>query len=165
MGHADRFVRISSEEGGIQSDVADVPARDVEPAKFGQIDSVGRRLDRENPSPDFSALQCVRKWKLHDEPQSPQKGGVKCALHVSRENGQATIGLHALEQIADFGVRIAIMAVLDFAALAEECVGLIEKQDGSPFLGRIEYAPQIFRRLADVFTNDLAEIDAVEVQG
>ena len=56
------------------------------------------------------------------------------------------------------------MAVFDLAALAEECIGLGEEKDGPPCRGGTEDSPQVFLRLADVLADDLAQIDAIEIE-
>ena len=56
------------------------------------------------------------------------------------------------------------MAVFDFSPFAEERVGFVEKKDRAAFFSRIEQAPQVFLRLADVLVHDRAEIDAEKVE-
>ena len=72
--------------------------------------------------------------------------------------------LHALQQIADLDVGVAVVAVLDLGALAEQRVRLVEEEDGPAAFGGLEHAAQVLFGLADVFTDHLAEVDAVEVQ-
>ena len=75
------------------------------------------------------ALHRAGKRKLSHKADAPQERWVKRLLHIRREDRESAIGLHALQQVADFDVRVAVVAVSDFAALAEERVGLIEKQN------------------------------------
>ncbi len=56
------------------------------------------------------------------------------------------------------------MAVLDFTTLAKERIGLVEQQDSPAFVGRIEYSSQVLLGLADVLTNNLAQVYPIEVK-
>ena len=56
------------------------------------------------------------------------------------------------------------MTVFDFAALAEERVGLVEEQHGAAAVGGVEDAAKIFLRFSNVFAHHLAQVDAVEVE-
>ena len=91
------------------------------------------------------------------------KACVERALHVGGEDRQAAISLHALQQIVDLDVGVAVVAVLDFAALAEQRVGFVEEQDRAAVLGGVEQPAQVLLRLADVFADDGRQIDAVEI--
>ena len=93
-----------------------------------------------------------------------RKAVVERALHVGREDRQAAIGLHALQQVVDLDVGVAVVAVLHLAALAEQRVGLVEEQDRAAVLGRVEQAAQILLGLADVLADDRRQVDAVEVE-
>ena len=75
------------------------------------------------------------------------------------------IGLHPLQQVIDLDVGIAVVAVLDLAALAEQRVRLVEEQDRAAVLGRVEQPAQILLGLADIFADHRGEIDAVEIAG
>ena len=63
---------------------------------------------------------------------------VERGFHVGREDSQTPVGLHALQQVVDFDVGVAVVAVLDFAALAEQRVGFIEEQHDSAHVGSVE---------------------------
>ena len=85
-------------------------------------------------------------------------------MHVGGEDRQPAIGLHALQQVVDLDIGVAVVAVLHLAALAEQRVGLVEEQDRAAVLGRVEQPAQVLLGLADVFADHGGEIDAVEVQ-
>src|SRR5262245_40018123 len=119
MFHAHRFVSVGREEGGIQCNIADIAACDIESRKFGRIEILGRRTFRENPAPNFSSLWDVWKWKLHNKTDPAQERRVERLLHIGRENRQTAVRFHTLEQVADFDVGIAVVAVLDFTAFTE----------------------------------------------
>src|SRR5262249_56934062 len=80
------------------------------------------------------------------------------------QDGKAAIGLHPLQQVADFDIGVAVVAVLDVAALAEQRVGLVEQEDGAAVLGGIEDAPQILLGLAHIFVDHRREVDPVQIE-
>src|SRR5262249_5224013 len=55
-----------------------------------------------------------------------------------------------------------VVAVLHFAAFAEESVCLIEEQDGASVFSRVEQPAQVLLRLADVLIDDRRQIDSIE---
>ena len=73
--------------------------------------AVGRRR-REHPPPDRLARRRVRERELDDEADAAQEGAVERALHVGGQDRQPAIGLHALQQVADLDVGVAVVAVL-----------------------------------------------------
>ena len=93
-----------------------------------------------------------------------RKAWSSALLHVGRQDRQAAVRLHALQQVADLDVGVAVVAVLDLAALAEQRVGLVEEQDRAALLRRVEDPPQVLLRLADVLADDRAQVDPVEVE-
>ena len=67
-----------------------------------------------------------------------RNAGSSAACMLRRQDRQAAIGLHPLEQVADLDVRVAIVAVADLGALAEQRVRLVEQEDRAAALGRVE---------------------------
>ena len=68
------------------------------------------------------------------------------------------------KQVAHLDIGVAVVAVLDLAALAEERIGLVEEEHGAARLGRVEDGAQILLGLADVLRHDAREVDAVEIE-
>ena len=62
--------------------------------------------------------QGVRNWEADDDPNSPHKGFVDGLSQVGGEDREASVRLHALEQVTELNIGIAIAAVLDLAPLA-----------------------------------------------
>ena len=93
-----------------------------------------------------------------------RNAGSRRALQVGRQDGQAAIGLHPLQQVADLDVGVAVVAVLDLAPLAEEGVGLVEEEDRAAVLGRVEDPAQVLLGLADVLADHAGQVDPVQVQ-
>ena len=85
-------------------------------------------------------------------------------LQIGGQDREALEALHALQQVADLDVGVAVVAVLDFGALAEERVGLIEEQQHAAFLGGIEDLLEILLGFADVLADHCGEVDAVEIE-
>ena len=102
--------------------------------------------------------------ELDHEAQAAQERRVQSAFHIGGEDRQAAVRLHALEQITDLDIGVTVVAVFDLAALAEEGVGLVKKENGSAIFGGVEDPAQVFLGLADVFVHHLAEIDAIEIE-
>src|SRR5207244_11882488 len=83
---------------------------------------------------------------------------------VGGQDRQSPVRLHALQQVADLDVGVAVVAVSDLRALAEQRVGFVEQQYGPAVLGGVEYAAQVALGLADVLADHLAEIDPIEIE-
>ena len=114
--------------------------------------------------PDLRPALLVRERKVHDEPKAPHEGLVERPLHVRGEYREAAIGLHPLQKVADLDVRVAVVAVLHLAPLAEEGVSLVEEQDGASVLRRVEDLPQVLLCLADVLADRRRKVYPEEVQ-
>ena len=69
---------------------------------------------------------------------------VQIRLQVGRQNRHAIVGLHALQQIADLDICIAIMGITYFRALAEKSISLIKKENG---VARLSLAEDTFQIL------------------
>jgi len=89
---------------------------------------------------------------------------VEGALAVSGQYCESAISLHPLQQVADFDVGIAVVAVLDLAPLAKQSVCLVEQQDGGTFFRCIENAAQVFLGFTDILAHHLAEVDHVKIE-
>src|SRR6476661_3128382 len=164
VSHTHRLTGVSGEKGSPHGYVLDVTARGVQSRQPLNVQTFGGSRFGKCPSPDFSPLFNFRKREINHEPYATQKGLVQSALAIRGEYGQPAIGLHALQQIADFDIGIAIMTVFDFAAFPKECVGFIEQEHRSAFLGGIKDTAKILFRLANVFVNDLAQVNPIEIK-
>ena len=52
--------------------------------------------------------------------------------------------LHPLQQVIHLDVGVAVVAVLDLRALAEQGIGLVEEQDRAAALGRVKMLRRFF---------------------
>ena len=154
----------AAQERRVQRDVADAAAGDVEPREPRVVEPARRRLRREDAAPDRLALRRIRHGEVHDEAQAALEGAIERGLLVAREDRQAAVGLDALQQVAHLDVGVAVVAVPDLAALAEQRVGLVEEQDRAAVLGGVEEPGEVLLRFADVLAHDRGEIDAVELE-
>src|SRR6266566_298350 len=142
----------------------DTAAGQVEASQSIIIQFIFGRFSRKHLLPHALALSQTRKWEGYDETQAAHEGSVQGTFHVGGQNSKAAIRLHALQQVIDLDIGVAVVAVLDFAAFAEEGIGLVEEEDGPAILRGIEEAAQVFLGLADVFAYDRREVDAIEVE-
>src|SRR5204863_7707201 len=139
-------------------------ARHVELREPPGVAAAERRLAWEDPAPDLRALMRVGERKLDGEAEASQKGWIEGLPLVRREDREAAVGLHPLQEVADLDVRVAVVAVLHLAAPAEERIGLVEEQDRAALVGGVEEPAEVLLRLADVLADDGAEVDPVEVE-
>src|SRR5262245_46515340 len=101
MKHSHRLACFCGEESAVNGYVAYVAAGNVEPCQLGGIEILGWRVVGKNSSPDLRALERVGKREVNYEAQATQKRRVECALHIRRQNCEATIVFHSLQQVAD----------------------------------------------------------------
>src|SRR5204863_1007833 len=102
------------------------------------VETRGLRLERKGAGPDGPSLCQTWKREIDDEPQPTEERLIERALHIGREDRQPRVRLHPLEQVVDLDVGVAIVAVLDLAALPEQGVRLVEEQNRAAAVGRIE---------------------------
>jgi hypothetical protein len=79
------------------------------------------------------------------------------------EDREAGVFLDSLEEIIDLNVGVTIVAIMHLGAFAKEGIGFVEKEDCTTSFRRIEDASQILLRLANIYRDDGAQIDALEI--
>src|SRR5262249_28090819 len=129
---------------------------------LGVVDILRRSRRWKNPAPDGLSFGDIREGEVDDESEPALESGVQRSLLIAGEDGEAAIGLHALQEVAHLDIGVAVVAVLDFAALAEEGVGLVEEQDRASVLGSVEDPGEVLLGLADVLADHRGEVDAEE---
>ena len=82
---------------------------------------------------------------------------------ASGEDRDAAVFFYSLEEIIDLDIDVTIVAVLQFGTFAKKRISFVEKEDRTILLCCSEDAPQILFRLANIFRDDGAQIDAVQV--
>ena len=87
-----------------------------------------------------------------------------CVAQVRGQDRQPVEVLHALQQVGDLDVGVAVAGVLDLAAPAEQRVCLVEEQDSVGRLGLREHSGEVLLGLPDVLIDDRREVDPVEVE-
>jgi hypothetical protein len=161
--HLDGQAGFSGEKGGVQGDVADVAAGHVELGEALDVQFAGWGLWGKDALPDGFALGYAGKGKIDSETQAALKGLVHGGLEIRGEDGEPLKVFHALQQIADLDVGVAVMAVPGLGTLAEQSVALVEEQQDAAFLGSVEDLLEILFGFTDVLAHHGGEIDAVEV--
>lgn len=135
--HRDVFITLRSQKSRIQGDAVDIAAGEVElcQAVEIQITVVSFRVEDQAGKcalPYLLALGHAGKGEVDDKTQPPQECLIQRAFHIGRQDCQASEGFHALQQICHLGVGKAVVAVLDFAAFAEQRIGFVKKQQRAP---------------------------------
>ena len=102
--------------------------------------------------------------EVDDRVEPPGERLVEVGAQVRGQDRDAVEGLHALEQVGDLDVGVAVARVLDLGALAEERVGLVEEQHGVDPVGLGEDPVEVLLGLADVLVDDGREVDDVQVE-
>jgi hypothetical protein len=78
------------------------------------------------------------------------------------EDHEAAIGLDPLAEIVDFHVGVSVMAVLLWRRFPNR-VGLVEQEDGTALLRRVEQAAEPLLGLVEVFAANGPQIDPVQI--
>jgi len=138
QGLVNRAIGVGGAEGRMEGDRAYAAAGELPARERGEVDGAKRGALGELPPPYLLAGLRVGERELHDKAQPPHERAVERAFHVGGQNGQTPVRLDALEQVGDFDVGVAVVAVLDVAALAKERVRLVEQQDGAAGFGGVE---------------------------
>src|SRR4029450_7880241 len=92
-------------------DVADVAAGDLHlPGQQPQVQAgVARGLGRPDPLPDAAALVHAGHGELHGRVQPAYERVVHVPAEVGRQDDDALVLLHPLEQVADLDVGVAVV--------------------------------------------------------
>ena len=106
----------------------------------------------------------VGKREFDDEAEPPDEGLVDVLPEVRREDRDALVLLHPLQQVADLDVRVAVVRVLHFGALAEERIRFVEEQNRLARIRLVEDLAEVLLGLADVLADDLRQIDLIEIE-
>src|SRR6266581_5616570 len=77
------------------------------------------------------------------------------------EDRGAGVVLDSLQEIINLDVGVTVVAIMHIGAFAKEGIRFVEKEDRTTAIRRIEDAPQILLRLANIFRDDGAQIDPV----
>ena len=86
---------------------------------------------------------------------------VDLSASAGGDNREAGIFLNLLQEIIDLDVGITVVAIMHLGVFAKERLRFVEKEDRTAAIRRSEDAPQILLRLANIFRDDGAQIDAI----
>src|SRR5712672_3008968 len=164
MAHAHRLAGIGGEESSSHGNVFYMTSGGVQSRKTFYVKSICGSGIWKCAAPDLGTLLDFRKRKINHKPYAPKECLIERALAIGGENGQPAIGFHSLQQVADFNVCVTVMTVFDFTALAEQRIGFVEQQNRGAFFGGVKDAAQVLFRLANIFVDDLAEVDAIKIE-
>src|ERR1700693_3017927 len=162
--HLHRRSRFGREEGRIKRYVADVPACHVELRELLRLETARRSRLRKHLAPDGLTLRSIWEGKVHGEAKPALEGRVQRRLQIGRQDGETLVFLHALQQVSDFDVGIAVVTIAYLATLTEQCVGFVEQQEHAALLRRVEDLFQVLFGFTDVLADHCREIDTVEVE-
>ena len=95
------------------------------------------------------------------EMKSSQQPFVDPGAIAGGEDCEAGIFLASPQEIIDFNVGIAVVAIFHVSAFAKKSIRLIKKQDRMTILRRIENTAEILLRRANIFRDDGTQIDPV----
>src|SRR5690606_28545186 len=101
---------------------------------------------------------------VYCELETAQERLIQVGSQIGRQDGNAIIGLHTLEQIADLQISVAVMGILDPRPFTEDSVGLIKKEDRVATLRLAKDSLQILLRLPNVLTDQAGKVNLIEVQ-
>jgi hypothetical protein len=126
---------------------------------------VGQGCETHAPSEQkiFFRRSFFRGGDADDEMKPSQEHIVDLGVFAGGEDRNAGVFLDSLQEIIDLNVGVTIVAIMHLGALPKERIGFVEKEDRTTSFRRIEDAMQILLRLAIVFRNEKAQIDAVQV--
>jgi hypothetical protein len=103
-------------------------------------------------------------WRDADKEIKPsRKRVVDLSSIAGGEDREASVFLDSLEEIIDLNVGVTIVAIMHLGAFAKEGISFVEKEDCTTSFRRIEDASQILLRLANIYRDDGAQIDALEI--
>ena len=85
-----------------------------------------------------------------DHLRTGREGLLDRLFAIGCEDDHTVVTLDALEKMRRFCVRITVVGIINFRALAKQRISFIEKQNRATGFRFIKYIVQIFLRLADV---------------
>ena len=120
------------EEGGVEHDVADAAAGDLELAREGLEVQVADRTARRRVCADARSCGGSTRRGTGTRPRSGCRRMNASSMFSRRFVASITtpvVALHPLQQVARLDVRVAVVRVRDLGPLAEERVRLVEEED------------------------------------
>ena len=121
------------------------------------------RFLRKRALPDPQALIRTGHGKVDYRLQPAVEGFIDIALHIGGQDHDPVELLDPLQQEADFLVGVAVVGIIDPGALAEQRIGFVKEEYPALVLGHVEYPGQVLLGFADVFGDDHAQVDPVDI--
>ena len=105
----------------------------------------------------------VRQRKIDKDIDSTSQCFVEISAHVAGKHYQIRVRIDCLKQIRRFDVGVLVVCVFLLSTPSEQRIGLIEEKANFSSRGFGEDLRENLFRLADIFRNDRADVDYVEV--
>ena len=100
----------------------------------------------------------------YDEVSLPRERLIHVTRPVAGQDGDALVFLHALQQVADLEVCVAVVRVPGLRSLSEERIRLVEEQHRAGGLRLVEQQRQVLLRLADILVHHARQIHAIQIE-
>jgi hypothetical protein len=94
----------------------------------------------------------------------PHEGIVQVLAQVGRQDRDPLVLFHLLQQVTDLDIRIAVVRVFDLGTLAEERIGFVEEKNRAARLGLAKNVMEVLLGLADIFADDLREVNLIKIK-
>ena len=104
--------------------------------------------------PQLAAIVFLGQGEADDGVEAAGEGVVHVGPQVGGEDGQPVEQLHALEEVGNLDVGVAVVGVLDVGTLPEDRVGFVEEQHAVDPVGLGEDAVEVLLGLAHVLVDD-----------
>jgi|SRR5271169_5617995 len=100
-------------------------------------------------------------WKLDDVSHTLSKCRINVTRIVGGDDYHTAKRFQLLQQVIDFDVRVAIVAILYFGSFTKQGVRFVEEKDCAAGLGGVEDALKILCGLANILTHNFAQIHPI----
>ena len=110
-------------------------------------------------SPDLLSQFLSRFGEVDDAVESARERVIQICAKVARQDRKAVEGLHPLQEIGNFDVRVSVSRIAHLGTLPEQGVRLIEQQDPVELLGRSEDLLESLFGLPDVLVHHTRQVD------
>ena len=149
-----------------ERDVPDVPARAARSAERAPRGR-GRARAASTPArrvPDPAPILLIRQRELDRDVQPADERVVHVASQVRRQNRDAVVLLHALEQVADLDVGVAVVRVLTSLRLPKSASASSKKRIAFARSAAAKTRARFFSVSPMYLLTDRGEIDLVEIE-
>jgi hypothetical protein len=119
MMERDRTTRLGGVAGGGEGRRADLSTGQLGTRQGRPIEGRQRYRRSKGATPQPFAFDLTGLGEVHGVTDAAQEGRIEVLAMIGGEDGQTGVALEPLQQVADFDVGMAVMALGNLAALAE----------------------------------------------